>query len=161
MLAFTFDLSDIMDALTAARKRKCTVEVALDRGNSLKCANSRPLIMQMVANGVQVRVVSGRPLREAYVHARPGRLNGLNGILHAKVLWTEAVAMIGSCNFTTSSQANREIVAVIRPSRRGVDQLKEAFSEIWDAAVPYADAVVETAGARRENARQSPSPEPA
>ena len=119
--------------------------------------------MQMIANGVQVRVVSGRPLREAYVHARPGRFTGLNGILHAKVLWTESVAMIGSCNFTTSSQANREIVAVIRPSSRGVGQLKEAFGEIWDAAVPYADAVVEAAGSRREAARgsQSPSPEPA
>ena len=155
VLAFTFDLSDVMDELTKARKKKCQVEVALDRGNALKSANARPLILQMIANGVAVRVINGRPLEEAYVRARPGKLAGLSGILHAKVLWTERVAMIGSCNFTTSSQANREIVAVVRPNDEGREQLRQAFAGVWEGATAYPEAVVENSGVRRAAAARA------
>lgn len=156
VMAFTYDLADISEALTAARRRKLVVEVALDRGNSLKCVNARPVLQQMMAYGVQVRVVSGRPLQEAYVHAGPGRLAGLFGILHAKVLWTEQALMIGSCNFTTASQANVELVAVLKANDAGAKRMLETFAAVWDVGSPYNEAAAEGAGRPRAAAAGGP-----
>ena len=103
----------------------------------------------MIAYGALVRVVSGRPLREAYVHAQPGKLRGLFGIQRAKVLWTEKMTMVGSCNWTTSSQANHEWVAVLDPSAEGVTRLGQAFDLVRGQAQPYSEVVVEEAAGRR------------
>eukprot|EP00969_Alexandrium_andersonii_P066910 2950024-Alexandrium_andersonii.AAC.1 len=63
--------------------------------------------------------------------------------------------MVGSCDFTTSSQANREIVAIFLPSRPGAQKMAEAFDEIWATAEDYLEAVVAQAADRRA----SPTPE--
>eukprot|EP00969_Alexandrium_andersonii_P099064 4369995-Alexandrium_andersonii.AAC.1 len=65
--------------------------------------------------------------------------------------------MVGSCNFTTSSQANRELVAVFRPTEPGNRAMSEAFEEIWSTAEDYLEAVVTQAAGQRD--RASPTPE--
>ena len=83
------------------------------------------------------------------MHAGPGRLAGLFGILHAKVLWTERVLMLGSCNFTTASQANVELVAVLRASEKGAQRMREEFAAVWDDGLPYTEAMADGAGRPR------------
>ena len=80
ILAFSFDRARVVNALIEARKRlRPNVRVVMDRNmfkrNQTK--KQRPAAVQMRANGVEVRT-------------------GPSGRVHAKVLLTDSVTMLGS-----------------------------------------------------------------
>ena len=58
---------------------------------------------------------------------------------HAKVLFgtSTRTAIIGSCNFTTSSQCNVELTAKVALSASGTVQLTAWFEKLWSEAVPH------------------------
>jgi len=120
IIAFSFDLDLVVSALMEARRRLGPhVRVIMDRNmfNSNQTKNQRPAAIQMRANGVQVRT-------------------GPSGRVHAKVLLTDAVTMLGSTNWTNASQHNEEWTVAIEPNAAGVALAAERFNKLWEASTP-------------------------
>ena len=113
LIAFSFDLALVVDALMEARKRLGPhVRVIFDRNmfNSNQTKNQRPAAIQMRANGVQVRT-------------------GPSGRVHAKVLLTDSITMLGSTNWTNASQHNEEWTVAIEPNSAGMVSAHERFNK--------------------------------
>ena len=54
--------------------------------------------------------------------------------------------MVGSANFTTSSQANEEMcVKIRRLLSNGLDRVQDRFATIWGGARPMTDVLAEEA----------------
>ena len=136
---FTFDLSDMMDALIAARLRGATVCVLADEQKTNDSKSTSQAFTRGASRGVQIRIAHGFPLEDYYVNARPGRLADRYGYSHAKVLFARqsGVAFIGSTNFTTSSLANAELTAQIALNPTGLQQVSEWFQERWSQGVGF------------------------
>ena len=98
------------------------------------------MFARAAARGVEIRVGRGLPLKTAYVRANPDNpLMSKDGGHHAKVMYgaSTRTALIGSCNFTTSSQCNVELTAKIALSTSGVVQLTSWFDDLWSKALPH------------------------
>ena len=121
-----------MQARSVSRQRPA-VQVIIDHKYAQGAA-SNPLVIQLMRHGGQVKVGKGVALRSVYKNARPGKLAGLSGASHAKALLTETVAVVGSCNFTVSSQANCEAGVLVSLSERGIARYAERFAKSWEAA---------------------------
>ena len=106
-------------------------------------------LKRMAAYGVEVRTLSGFDLSGAYRAYVAG-----NGALHAKVLATEATLIVGSCNWTTASQANREWDVQIQLSENGLAEVQRRYDELWAEAQAFDLAEAET---QMEGRRRSPS----
>ena len=147
ILAYTFDLGEVVDELLRCRTRRVDVQIIVDKGQSLgrTTYNLRPAVIRMLSHGITVRVLEGRALSEAYGEAgrSAGRAAGRSGIMHAKTLWTENIYMCGSCNWTVSSQANLERVCVVRPTAAGAAWLERDYTALWAAAVDFAQAEID------------------
>ena len=118
VIAFTFDLLQVVNALMKARKRLGPhVRVIFDRNmfNSNQTKNQRPAAIQLRANGVQVRT-------------------GPVGRVHAKVLLTDSVIMLGSTNSTAASQQNEEWTVAIEPTDEGSRTSLERYNRLWSAS---------------------------
>ena len=118
VIAFTFDLLQVVNALMKARKRLGPhVRVIFDRNmfNSNQTKNQRPAAIQLRANGVQVRT-------------------GPVGRVHAKVLLTDSVIMLGSTNWTAASQQNEEWTVAIEPTGEGSRTSLERYNRLWSAS---------------------------
>ena len=62
--------------------------------------------------------------------------------LHAKVLMTEREIVIGSCNFTTASQANTERGVLLHELAEEVLLVqKHWFEGLFDAAAPFTEGI--------------------
>ena len=115
ILAFSFDLDRVVNALIDARRRLGpNVRVIMDRNmfNSNQTKNQRPAAIQMRANGVEVRT-------------------GPSGRVHAKVLLTDSVTMFGSTNWTVVSQQNEEWTVAIEPTEACVRFSLGRFNKLW------------------------------
>jgi phosphatidylserine/phosphatidylglycerophosphate/cardiolipin synthase-like enzyme len=128
LLAYTFDRSDLVDALVGARRRGSAVTVGVDRRFSLngRCRDQEQCLRRLTAEGVVVRLLDGGPTTEHY--RQVGRAQAGLGIAHAKLLVVELqdskFAIIGSTNWTTSSRANLEAGLLVQLTDFG-------FGEIW------------------------------
>jgi phosphatidylserine/phosphatidylglycerophosphate/cardiolipin synthase-like enzyme len=95
----------------------------------------KPLLMQLQAATVEVRLGRGSSLEHKYRGAgresAASRTRGRSGIMHAKTVSSESLAVVGSCNFTTSSSANYEVNVLIEWSERGARQSQAIFAEAW------------------------------
>lgn len=63
-----------------------------------------------------------------------------NASLHAKLMLTDAAAIIGSCNFTRSSvQRQHEIVAVLQRDAHpaAYETLERFFNDIWTSSTRF------------------------
>ena len=89
VLAYSFDLGSVVDALVAARTRGIDVRILLDKAQSLGASTTslRPVVMRLRRQGVKVRLSRGRQ--------------------HAKALLTDKECVLGSANWTESSQQRR------------------------------------------------------
>ena len=136
---YTFDLSEVMDALIAARLRGATVRVLADEQKTHCSKATGQAFARGMSRGVQVRIAHGFPLEEVYVNARPGRLENQCGGSHAKVLFARqaGVALIGSTNLTQGSMANAELTAQISTNPTGMQQLSDWFQERWSQGVDF------------------------
>jgi hypothetical protein len=122
LVCFTFDLDDVTAALISAKSRHSRLDerVMIDQSQALNgnTRNLRPKVMQLVSNGVPVRLYS-------------------KWRLHAKVLLTDAGQFVGSLNWTTASLANVERVA--RFHLRGAAEKAERdwFDALWADAKDF------------------------
>ena len=110
MLAYMFDLVNIMEELLSARARGCSVLVGVNRyTNNVGTCTEQPAILQRLHQaGVVVVLIKGSPLKEEYKAC--GRTSkGGTGLQHAKVLLVDDRAIFGSTNFTVCSRAHCEL----------------------------------------------------
>ena len=95
--------------------------------------------LQLGAAGVEVRVKAGKDLSAVYSRSRKPVFG--SGIMHSKFLRVGNSVVVGSTNFTTSSQANVETSVLIQLSADGLDAFRARFVQEWDGAVAYATAL--------------------
>ena len=132
VLAFTYDRADITQALLEAKRRRCDVKVGSDTSWALgtKAKEQGPRLKQLVAGGVEVRVLNGRSYSGEYKAVGRSPKGGL-GMSHAKVIYADGglapeagcCAVIGSCNWTTSSRANNEVGVLVRLDPQAAEEL--------------------------------------
>ena len=123
LMADTHDLEEITRGLVEARRRRASVRVLLDAHQALGSSTRmmRGMAQQLEAEGVPVRCRSGTSLSRVY-----GTLPG-NGNTHCKALRVGDRWALGSCNFSRSSQANVEVVALLALASTGVTAAADRF----------------------------------
>ena len=123
VVAFTFDLEDVTQALIEAKRRESglDVRVLIDRDQSLSgpTANLRPRVLQLTSRAIPVRL---------YSRCR----------LHAKVLLSDAGQLWGSLNWTNASLRNIERNAATQLSQDLLDVERRWFDDLWAVAKDFA-----------------------
>ena len=61
---------------------------------------------------------------------------GPSGRVHAKVLLTDSVTMLGSTNWTSASQHNEEWTVAIEPNLTGLVSAGDRFDALWRVSTP-------------------------
>ena len=114
--AYSFDQPDLVGGLKACVERGVRVHVVADVSQaSGKTKLQLQVLKELQSAGARVKLTKGLPVGNAYAaDKRSVKVGaGLRGIHHAKsclIVLPDGVAklVVGSCNFTTSSKANRE-----------------------------------------------------
>ena len=134
LAGFTFDLQELSDVLIVARKRGVLVQVLFDKKEASQGGSAVDQFQHMRAlevNGVELRVVSGQTLAPLY----RGAAARLFGRQHAKAVWSEQRAFMGSANWTRASTRNCELGVEIKLNASGRAQLAQWWDSYWDRAV--------------------------
>ena len=132
LLAFTFDRPDVTDRLVELVEGGAAVILVADKKSSLSGWTKEMLgcLRRLAAAGVVVRVGDGDDSRSEYEAVGRAAM-GARGIHHCKGLLvhlgTESRALIGSCNWTTSSRTNRELGSYITCKSDAVPYHLERF----------------------------------
>ena len=61
---------------------------------------------------------------------------GPSGRVHAKVLPTDSITMLGSTNWTNVSQQNEEWTVAIEPNAVGLVSAGDRFDQLWRISTP-------------------------
>ena len=114
LICYTFDLPLIRDALRQSASDGRQVQVVADRGQaySHRTREMHEMLTSLVEAGVEVTT-------------RSGSHGGFGGLCRTKLLITDTEAVIGSCNFTGTSQSNFEVSALL--SVKNARPFDEAF----------------------------------
>ena len=137
--AYTYDCDQVTPALCAAAEAGTKVLLLLDEKNSRSCNDSLPRLQSLRESGVEVHVISGKPLSLIYP-----RQTGWSGALHAKTLLVDrgptTSIYAGSRNNTRASRCNFEMVMRYETAEAEgdprVETYKAWFSDMWDRSVP-------------------------
>ena len=112
--AYSFDAPSVLEALEAAVARGATCSLIADAFQCSKTKLQWQSLKRVATAGVNVRLATGRSVRDAYVSDGRGAAvgAGLKGLHHAKALLVigdkTAELVVGSLNWSTSSKANSE-----------------------------------------------------
>ena len=138
---FTFDLYIICQCLMAAGQRGLDVLSVFDTSHSLRGTTKFMVdcLASLRTSGVKVLLSNG-------IRGESG------GIQHSKTLLCDEYAVIGSCNWTTSSRSNHEIDVLLALNEVGLAAYDERLGFIKETAVPFTDDM-ERAG--REHRKQA------
>eukprot|EP00435_Cladocopium_sp_Y103_P068284 s758_g31.t1 len=135
--AYSCDQPDTVDSLLCAVSRGIKVAVLMDQTQaSGKTKNQLQLAKQLQVSGVKVRMTRGKSIAEAYTNDRRSTKvgSGLQGLHHAKsvlICGGEVNHLIvTSCNWTTSSRANREVGVLV--STKETSGLIADWIKSWD-----------------------------
>jgi phosphatidylserine/phosphatidylglycerophosphate/cardiolipin synthase-like enzyme len=143
LICYTFDLEVVVSALEEARRRKGVIRLLVNKGSAATKSTKQLLdrletVESHVRPGerkLQIRVGVGTPLRDQYVRAGASSpIQSKKGIVHAKFLRVDSTLLVGSCNWTTSSQCNREAVLETNLNAEGLEQATKLFASYWEAA---------------------------
>ena len=143
LLGFTYDRSDVTEALKLAKSRGVDVMVGIDRRWTLNGRTRDQLarLKELEAHGIGTRVVVGNSIAEEY-RAVGKRGVGGSGILHAKAVHTDNGTLLGSTNWTTSSRANIELGAELALGDLEAAELKDWMSSVIEGGETINDAEV-------------------
>ena len=84
-------------------------------------SRDRQNVAWLVQHGVQVRLLPKRPL-----------------YLHAKMIWTNGMAFIGSENFSDASLTKNREMGVRLTNPEDLERLRQSFADDWNHAQPVA-----------------------
>ena len=115
VLAYTFDVGAVVEALIRARNRGADVRVLLDRNQALNdtTRNLIPAVIRLARHGVKVRLLLRR--RQ-----------------HAKALLTDKALVLGSTNWTDAAQHNVERGAALRLFGADHNTQQCLFLSLWE-----------------------------
>ena len=141
--AYSFDQPGMVRVLKEALEKGCRVHLVTDQSQATgKTKAQLQVLKELQSSGARVRLVTGNSVNAAYEgDGRGVKVGGkIKGLHHAKTLLCmgpsgSARLVIGSCNFTTSSKANREAGVVIQ-CKEGDQLLKDwqqSFDDAFDA----------------------------
>ena len=120
---FTFDHPAVVGYLELARTRGLLVRVLFSGRDKALTNNQGPRLQRLRACGCEVRAHKGSRL-------------------HAKVMLTEQVVVLGSCNFTTSSVANAERGVLLRGlTAEQLLEQRQWYEQLWEVAAPFKDGI--------------------
>ena len=140
LIFYTFDLDVICTALEAASKRGVKVRILGDKVQTTKSKGTQALMARLKTTRIEPRLTNGVALSDHYTSgtsAQSGIVQSRNGIVHSKFLLSDRQLILGSTNFTTSSQCNLETSCHIRLSERGYQEVERFFSAAYQEAEPY------------------------
>ena len=118
LIAFTFDLLAIAEALSRAAKRGVDVKVYADCCHTLRgCTKFQPVrFREMKDSGVVVRLTHGS--------------TGKSGLQHSKTLLVDEHLIVGSANWTNSTLSNQECSALIHLNDGGIEA-HQVLQDFW------------------------------
>ena len=137
LIFYTFDLDIIVTGLEAAKKRGVKIAVLGDRQRVKQTKGTQALISRLKQHKIEVRHCEGGPLADHYTSgasSQSGLVKEKSGIVHSKFLLADRNLIIGSTNFTTSSQCNLESSCQIRLNDLGVKEAERYFSAAFSEA---------------------------
>ena len=141
MSAFSFDQPALVEELQKYEGRvKILADFSQTSGRTKLQFQS---LKRLERAGVGVRLGKGSSVRDAYVNDGRGAVGGgLRGIQHGKVFVLvtkegEAFGLVGSCNWSTSSRANREFGLEVQgtPQSQFIRDILEHLGEGFNAGV--------------------------
>ena len=129
LFAFTFDRADVAHALLAAQARGCKVAVGVDKRWTLngKTRDQLSRLQELASQGVDVRVLVGTAYDVEYRAVQRPTFGGV-GLQHSKAVHTDVGTIVGSCNFTTASRANRELGVLLQLDAKEVEVQRRSMS---------------------------------
>ena len=124
-----------------ARRRDVTVVIGADKKWSLsgKTRDQLKMLQRLQAEGCEVKCLVGVSCADEYRAVGRNPFNGL-GLLHAKVVHTDAGSVLGSCNWTTSSRANIEVGVHVKFTSQESRRLLAEWSRQIHAGMPLREA---------------------
>jgi hypothetical protein len=141
--AYSFDQPDVVEAVRSAASRGCDTYLVCDRSQaSGKTKQQLQVLKELRSVGTKVKLASGLGVNQAYrSDGRSVRVGSrLQGLHHAKsvMIWChpgdKVDMLVGSCNFTTSSKANKEasIGISVNSGTELVRRWESAFEEAFE-----------------------------
>jgi len=162
MTAYSFDRRDMAKELLAAASLGAEVRVLVDQQMTMTGRTTDQLRMvselALPVSRVKVRKLVGRSLADEYRKVGRNYTRDYLGQLHAKYLRVDDEALVGSCNWTTASRGNYEMVVKLNLNEDGRKTFKEFFEELWDRGTEFTSVDVDHAEiARRDRERRATS----
>ncbi|CAK9002134.1 Retrovirus-related Pol polyprotein from transposon 412 [Includes: Protease [Durusdinium trenchii] len=162
--AYSFDQPDMVEVI---KGHQGFVRILVDAGMTHESRTKMQLqsLMMLRNAGHRIRVCRGRSLSKAYAEDSRSTTagSGLKGIQHSKTCFVEngkvGHLVVGSCNWTTSSKANRESGVVITADvdHRVFQAFKEHFEEDWEESQVFDEADFQSSQGQRPKAGRKQS----
>ena len=140
MMFYTFDLDILCTALEAAKRRGVLVKLLGDKQRVQSTKGTQQLMQRLKGHRVEIRLRDGQPLAHHYTtgqSASSGLIRDKNGIVHAKFLYADSQLIVGSTNFTTSSQCNVESSCHLILNPAGEANVAEYFNTAFAEAEEF------------------------
>ena len=128
LTAYTFDVAALVEALGNAASRGVQVKVYVDRNHSLMgtTMNMPARLSELTATRVEVRLCRGA--------------KGSSGIQHSKTLQCDQILIIGSTDWTNSSQSNQEISVAYAMNAEGLRAHTKRIEEMRESSEVFSEA---------------------
>ena len=84
-------------------------------------------LQELASQGVDVRVLVGTAYDVEYRAVQRPTFGGV-GLQHSKAVHTDVGTIVGSCNFTTASRANRELGVLLQLDAKEVEVQRRSMS---------------------------------
>ena len=160
--AYSFDQPDLVTGLKACMEKGARVQMISDLSQaSGKTKQQLQVLKELQSSGARIRMIRGLPVNAAYAADRRSVKvgTGLRGLHHAKstlIVLPDGTAKleVGSCNYTTSSKANRECSIVIKTSED--ESLVRTWVKTFEETFQHGNAIDEVEQSRVGSSNQRP-----
>ena len=136
MTAFTYDLTSITDALIGATARGIPVTLFVDKQHAMNGTTNRmpDRLIQLKKAGVSV-----------YLSRGPTG----SGIQHSKTMRSDHFLIVGSTNWTTSSQTNQEMSVLLDLNKDGLGEYERRIQLMLKEATSFSEEHEQSSKASR------------
>ena len=136
MTAFTYDLTSITDALVSAKARGIPVTLFVDKQHAMTGTTNRmpDRLIQLKKAGVSV-----------YLSRGPTG----SGIQHSKTMRSDHFLIVGSTNWTTSSQTNQEMSVLLELNEDGLAEYERRIQLMLKEATSFSEEHEQSSKASR------------
>ena len=136
VMAYTFDVEEIVEGLVGLKRRGGSVAVLVDRkfANNGRCRGQYAALARLQAEGIPVFASDGQNRRS------------FGGAMHTKAIRVDQTLLVGSCNWTGASRGNFELGTEIDLSDTGRREFEAIFLGRLSQATPWRQTSREPTG---------------